>query len=85
MKRGKPVPTDPFDAHAIGILPAYDNLGYLLRKFVGNGGIEVRYGDQGCIASSQMRSMEAETPEEAVCKLALELFQQGILTREVKS
>jgi hypothetical protein len=61
-------------------IPAYD-LGYLLRKFVGNGGVEIRYGDKGCIATSHMVSTGSNTPEDATARLAIELFRQGILKR----
>lgn len=63
------------------ITPLYD-LGYLLRKFLGKGGIEIRYGDKSIIASSHLWSIEADTPEDAVCLLAIELFKQGVLKRE---
>jgi len=62
------------------ICPAYD-LGYLIRKFKGYGGIEIRYGDTGCIATSHVWSIESDTPEDAVSLLAIELFKQGILKR----
>jgi hypothetical protein len=61
-------------------IPAYD-LGYLLRKFIGKGGVEIRYGDKGCIASSHMVSTGSNTPEDAVARLAIELFRQGIFER----
>ncbi len=62
------------------ITPLYD-LGYLVHKFKGYGGVEVCYGDKGCIATSQLWSVEADTPEDAACLLTIELFKQGILKR----
>jgi hypothetical protein len=63
-----------------GYVPAYD-LGYLMRKFAGKGGIELRHGDQGCVASSHLWYAEADTPEDTVAKLAIELFKCGVLKR----
>lgn len=76
--------------------PAYD-LGYLLRKLsigvslykgakgytfnVGNS-IQHSVGVYEAIRSSDLRS---GTPEDAAAKLAIELFKQGILTKEVQS
>lgn len=71
---GKPVYNAPYGWDC----PAYD-LGSLLRLFTGKGGIEIRYGDKGCIASSHLLSIEADTPEDAACLLAIELFKQGII------
>jgi len=72
--KGKPVYNAPYGWD----YPAYD-LGSLLRKFAGKGGIELRYGDKGCIASSHLWSVSAETPEDAVCMLVIELFKRDIL------
>lgn len=63
-----------------GSVPAYD-LGYLLRKFAGKGGIEIRYGEKDCLAVSQGQITVADTPEDATCRLAIELFKQGLLKR----
>lgn len=71
-----------------GEFPAYD-LGCLLRKLPGfsmNGGkVGVKILDR----SSQPFSIwykgfngSADTPEDAACKLAIELFKQKILTKE---
>lgn len=73
-----PVLQEPLHSEAY---PAYD-LGYLVRKFAGKGGIEVRYGDLGCAASSQLWGASAEMPEDAVCTLAITLFQNGMLRSE---
>lgn len=74
---GASVVYDPNNAY----YPAYD-LSYLLRKFVGKGGITIRYGDRGCVASAHVWTAEAATPEDCVAKLIIELFQQGVLKRE---
>lgn len=61
--------------------PAYD-LGYLLRKLPLG---ELRNRD-GLYSAWQNNSANvapqyAETPEDAACKLAIELFKQGVLTK----
>lgn len=69
--------------------PAYD-LGYLLRKlppwasFTKEGRYtyiqpEYKYSAQ---LVNENPVMYASTPEDAACKLAIELFKQGILTKE---
>lgn len=62
-------------------LPAYD-LGYLLRKLDGFD-IQLNYSNQwrtwNCWADDY--DGKADTPEDAACKLAIELFKQGVLTR----
>ncbi len=70
------------------ICPAYD-LGYLLRKLpkmgsisvtsiIGAGWEAVYHGNRGDLYE---RRYQADTPEDAVCKLAIELFKQDILKR----
>jgi hypothetical protein len=72
--------------------PAY-SLGYLLRKLPGYVGDEFLdmcwYGDGWECAYQRSRrglwnaeigSHHAKTPEDAACKLAIELFKQGVLT-----
>jgi hypothetical protein len=73
-----PILEAPLHAEAY---PAYD-LGYLLRKFPSKGGVEIRYGDRGCLASSQIWSVMASTPEDAACKLAIELYTREVLKHE---
>jgi hypothetical protein len=64
---------------SIRICPAYD-LGYLLRRLpVGN--VLTSLEDEW-IASSSPKVVTAPTPEDAAAKLAIELFKQGVLTRE---
>ncbi len=65
-------------------IPAYD-LGYLIRKL---DGFDVRldYSNQWrrwyCWHDKGMgNGAYADTPEDAACKLAIELFKQGVLTR----
>jgi hypothetical protein len=76
-------------------IPAYD-LGYLLRKLPQN--LWVGYVDTSgkrgyALANTyawnakgddidKIAECRADTPEDAACKLAIELFQQGILKRE---
>ena len=69
------------------IVPAYD-LGYLLRKLPL---VELKHvaldSDDlkrwNCISPhwGTLRNHFAETPEDAACELAIELFKKGILTR----
>lgn len=84
-------PGDTRERRGVDIIPAYD-LGYLLRKMprvdkdgifawvtVSNGTNDwTAYweSDQGLYASRS-----GDTPEDVACKLAIELFNQGILTR----
>lgn len=58
--------------------PAYD-LGYLLRKT--NIGVRPHDG-QGWKAFFRDKNFIATTPEDAVCRLAIQLFEQGILQKE---
>jgi hypothetical protein len=58
--------------------PAYD-LGYLLRQT----NIGVRpHDDQGWKAFFHDKNFIAPIPEDAVCRLAIQLFKQGILQKE---
>lgn len=64
------------------ITPAYD-LGYLLRKLPDQLTL-VRVRDSpayyiGCDYRQPYIETEADTPEDAACKLAIELLKQGIL------
>lgn len=67
------------------IFPAYD-LGYLLRKLPNYCRVE-RKGStyvSGYTAKAEIDldtpfGQEADTPEDAACKLAIELFKQGVL------
>lgn len=65
------------------IYPAYD-LGYLLRKLPPYSRIQSMKGDVPYRVSYDNgvseRGVNADTPEDAACKLAIELFKQGILT-----
>lgn len=80
------------DTKMIKHVPAYD-LGYLLRKLPANIGDQwlriapitnnqwaAYYITMGVKSAGQ--DEWADTPEDAVCKLAIELFKQGILKRE---
>lgn len=64
---------------------AYD-LGYLLRKLPKPAGIsqmlssdEVWIATSGGFHPNKHPYLGAETPEDAACKLAIELFKQGVL------
>jgi hypothetical protein len=81
LVEGKPVATNAFDDRVIDETALYD-LGYLVRKFVGNGGIELRYGDKVCEATSHMWTAHAQTPEDAVALLAIHHFNTGVFKRE---
>ena len=61
------------------VAPAYD-LGYLLRKLPSWSLIQKNIDRYE--ATSSMNNTHADTPEDAACKLAIELFKQGILTKE---
>lgn len=68
-------------------LPAYD-LGYLLRKLPAESNV-MNIGDKWFRATHYLGGSgfkhiykTADTPEDAACKLAIELFKQGILTKE---
>lgn len=61
-----------------GLYPAYD-LGYLIRKLpVDTQMNRLSNGDWGF--KSQTFARVADTPEDAACKLIIELFKQGILS-----
>lgn len=70
-------------------IPAYD-LGYLLRKLPT--AIDLTHysfspwaaGYFGELVEDKLTST-GDTPEDAACKLAIELFKQGILTKETPS
>ena len=75
---------DSFDG--AGICPAYD-AGYLLRKLpdilMSNlGGEKLGIWITETEASNGDIRGQADTPENALCLLAINLFEQGILTRE---
>jgi hypothetical protein len=57
--------------------PAYD-LGFLLRKT----NFGVRPHDEGWKAFYYSKEMTGDSPEDVAVKLAIELFKQGILTKE---
>lgn len=68
----------------VGDIPAYD-LGFLLRKFRAENivvnllDVTNRWiADAGGFGTGQ-----ADTPEDAACKLAIELFKQGVLDKEL--
>lgn len=72
------------DTRSNFISPAYD-LGYLLRKLPL--GTELTKGTKGYFIAPpyqyRKRSMAEyfDTPEDAACKLAIELFKQGVLKK----
>jgi hypothetical protein len=85
---------EPEDVEAKRAVPAYD-LGYLLRKLPetleqDNYPVVSRYFRVGWSAYYEASNeyepterwylVEADTPEDATCKLAIELFKEGILT-----
>lgn len=72
-------------------VPAYD-LGYLLRKLPdnttihthslkGNSRAKGKYGAFLWHYKARLHQQDADTPEDTACKLAIELFKQGILTK----
>lgn len=78
-----------------GVAPAYD-LGYLLRKLPSHDkdGIHANFGVSLLLGgaanlwgagwesdSGEYELQQANTPEDAAAKLAIELFKQGVLTR----
>lgn len=71
-------------ANARFLCPAYD-LGYLMRKLEGYD-VSLSYSNQWrrwtAWGHDNQYSQHADTPEDAVCKLAIELFKQNILTKE---
>jgi hypothetical protein len=73
----KVIEEEGWDERFNWICPAYD-LGYLLRKT----NIGVQPHDQGWRAFFHDDNFVAPTPEYAVCRLAIQLFEQGILQKE---
>lgn len=77
----------------VGVVPAYD-LGYLLRKLQTHAGIEIswdrKYGytahfnrrEFGSTKDGALFNAKGENYEDATAKLAIELFKQGVLTKE---
>jgi len=73
------------------VAPAYD-LGYLLRKLpeyhgdhpvLGRVITGVRWSiSYGAVMDHLFINKVADTPEDTACKLCIELFRQGVLTRE---
>lgn len=63
------------------MLPAY-SLSYLLRKLPDGTKIQKGYKYWAWVKNMRDSSQEADTPEDALCSLAIELFKQKILTRE---
>lgn len=61
------------------ISPAYP-LGYLLRKLPQPNMVGFADGSAYAMAMGGQHQ-EADTPEDAACKLAIELFKQGVLKR----
>lgn len=75
------------DSRAVPVAPQYD-LGCLLRKLP-NKQVKLRNGIHGWMiqwrkSGAETRNIEhvfeAATPEDAACKLAIELIRQGVLT-----
>lgn len=75
----------PADNNAYGAYPAYD-LGFLLRKIYSTG-ISIHTteeGQWGAICHEfRNKAFFADTPENAVAELSIELFKQGILRKDV--
>lgn len=72
---------------AVGDVPAYD-LGYLLRKLPPS--YSVRHTSEGVFTvilhqGVLSKQTQADIPEDAACKLAIELFKQGILQKETSN
>ena len=87
--------TKESDLYQVVYIPAYD-LGYLLRKLPHHDEDFTYWMDLGPIenghwgVSYDCEDMDkyisfGDTPEDATCKLAIELFKQGILTPELSS
>ena len=76
----RPGAIQPLQVIKGGGMPRYD-LGYLVRKLNGHGGLELRTGDKGNIANNGLFHAEADTPENAVTKLCIELFKSGVLQK----
>jgi hypothetical protein len=84
------------NVYTIGDIPKY-NLGYLLRRLPAHSEVLVFHHDSGVeYVAMSLRATEgiedveafsrlmprADTPEDAVARLCIELFKQGVLTRE---
>lgn len=78
------------DVEEAGSVPAYD-LGYLLRKLPG--GVAIKKNPQRSegrdyicfqIDTDYRENQYADTPEDAACKLAIELAKQGLLPTQPK-
>ena len=70
-------------SQAIERYPAYD-LGYLLRKLhepIGRLLFVPKSNNTWGLWADNMDAINAETPEDAACKLAIELFKRGILLK----
>ncbi len=79
----------PADSQKRFVCPAYD-LGYLLRKILHEYGkitLTHDYGHKQWWATDAIGHavVNADTPENALSKLAIGLFNQGILSKESKS
>jgi len=64
-----------------GEFPAYD-LGYLLRK-IDQVAVEHYEGRWKALHMTSSAGVVADTPEDAACKLAIELFKAGVLERQL--
>jgi hypothetical protein len=75
------------DLYGEPVWPAYD-LGYLLRQLAVYWDTSIRSEvTQWCAETrtdryNRFERARADTPEDAACKLAIELFKQGVLTKE---
>lgn len=81
----KMVETNAFDEDLVGEIRKYD-LGYLIRKLPPY--VQLMTMRNGCDAVlkdlKNTVAVHADTPEDAACKLAIELFEQGILSPTTK-
>lgn len=78
-------------AYGFATMPAYD-LGYLLRKlphFIDISQLSGGYTPNGWAAIKRLSQdfpfdaeARADTPEDALCQLAIELFKQGVLKKQ---
>ena len=75
-----------FGYEAIRLAPAYD-LGYLLRKLPEQVTLSCFRSSWRCevLIPNDIATVSADTPEDAAAKLAIELWKQGVLSREAKS
>jgi len=74
---------EPNEHEVYASIPAYD-LGYLLRKLEGlDVGIYYTNTWRSWVATAHDNQQgKADTPEDAACKLSIELFKQGVLWLE---